>query len=393
MNHIAYVLPPAHGHVNPVLAVIRELVRRGEQVTCYNTPEFREVLEHAGAAFRPYAATAMTSAELSRLLAKGGLPKIAALVLRSTELVLPRLLEDLASEPPDLLVVDSVALWGEMAGRILRVPTAGSISHFVLDDRLLGFRDFVTMIWQAIPVLPSIVAARRRLTRRYGAGYPVRRGLFPMRGVVNVVFTARDLQPDSRRLDDTFLFVGPSIDPKLRRGAAADVPPPPGRRIYVSLGTIHHTHTAFFKTCLEAFAGYPAQVVLAVGSDEAVAALGPVPENCVVRSSVAQLEVLQRTDVFVTHGGMNSVHEALYYGVPLVLIPHQAEQLFNARCIERQGAGVLIDAQVRGRRVTARRLRATVDAVLSTARFGERARDVQRSLRATGGYGAAADAI
>lgn len=44
-------------------------------------------------------------------------------------------------------------------------------------------------------------------------------------------------------------------------------------------------------------------------------------------------------DVFVTHGGMNSVSESLVYGVPMVVIPFVSDQPVNARCIEKLGVG------------------------------------------------------
>ena len=52
-----------------------------------------------------------------------------------------------------------------------------------------------------------------------------------------------------------------------------------------------------------------------------------------------QLEVLNISDVFITHGGMNSISEALVYGVPMVVIPFVSDQPVNARCIEKLGVG------------------------------------------------------
>ena len=58
-----------------------------------------------------------------------------------------------------------------------------------------------------------------------------------------------------------------------------------------------------------------------------------------VYSSVPQIEVLKEADVFVTHGGMNSVSEALVLGTPMVVIPFVSDQPVNARCIEKLGEG------------------------------------------------------
>ena len=61
-----------------------------------------------------------------------------------------------------------------------------------------------------------------------------------------------------------------------------------------------------------------------------------------MRASVPQLDLLARVDLFVTHGGMNSVSEGLYYGVPLVGVPQQLEQALNGRQAARHGAGIVV---------------------------------------------------
>ena len=61
--------------------------------------------------------------------------------------------------------------------------------------------------------------------------------------------------------------------------------------------------------------------------------------NVHIYNSVPQIEVLRMADAFVTHGGMNSVSEAMAYGVPMVVIPFVSDQPVNARCVERIGIG------------------------------------------------------
>src|SRR5437868_6970972 len=54
MAKYVFLNVPAHGHVNPTLAVAQELVRRGQAVSYYLTDEFRDVVEATGAVFEPY---------------------------------------------------------------------------------------------------------------------------------------------------------------------------------------------------------------------------------------------------------------------------------------------------------------------------------------------------
>ena len=141
---------------------------------------------------------------------------------------------------------------------------------------------------------------------------------------------------------------------------------------------MHHTNTSFYQTCFQAFADYPAQFILSAGRQANMAELGSIPSNFIVRPFVPQLEVLQAADVFITHGGINSVHEGLYYGVPLILIPHQFEQLLNARQVTARNAGLLIDEQVQHKPVTAERLRQALQYVLTNPAYAAGAKKIQQ---------------
>jgi len=121
------------------------------------------------------------------------------------------------------------------------------------------------------------------------------------------------------------------------------------RTVYVSLGTLFNTDAAFYRTCFEAFAGEDFQVIMAIGGSVIKESLGTPPPNFVVASHVPQLEVLPRVAAFVTHGGMNSVSESLYCGVPVVVIPQMGEQAVVGRRVEQLGAGLYL-AKERSRR-------------------------------------------
>ena len=64
-----------------------------------------------------------------------------------------------------------------------------------------------------------------------------------------------------------------------------------------------------------------------------------LPDNFIVRPFVNQGEILKHASLFITAGGMNSIHEALYYGVPCLICPQQGEQLLNAKRFEAMGFG------------------------------------------------------
>ncbi len=394
MRKLIYLNIPAYGHVNPTLPVVQELIRRGDQVLYYNTETFRRPIERTGATFRAYPETILTPEGISRVLQDGNLSNVSVLLLRAAEALVPFVVEELAQEAPDLLIYDATVLWGRIAARRLKLRSVASISTFILDLKsgILGRRDMLSMLGQTLPNLPRIFAPRIRLSRRYGNAFPTTRTLFPVLGDRNIVFTARELQPDTSLIDETFRFVGPSINPQTRSEDFPFERLNEGRVVYISLGTVHRSRD-FIRQCFEAFRNYPAQFILSAGKETGIEALGDIPANFIVRQSVPQLAVLERADGFITHGGINSVQEGLYYGVPLLVIPQQVEQLFNARIVAAQGTGLVLDEALKGREVVAETLRQMLDQLLNEPSYRAAAVMVQKTLRASGGYPQAADEI
>jgi MGT family glycosyltransferase len=131
-----------------------------------------------------------------------------------------------------------------------------------------------------------------------------------------------------------------------------DLPNPPefpfskldGRKvIYATLGTVYGRNRSFFRRCIEAYRQLAdCCVVLSTGNGLDPAELGEVPPHIIIRPFVPQWEILARADLFITHGGMNSIHAGLYHGVPMIVMPQgiATDQQGNARTIERLGAGV-----------------------------------------------------
>lgn len=129
--------------------------------------------------------------------------------------------------------------------------------------------------------------------------------------------------------------------------------------------------------------------MLSIGRQTDLATLGPVPENFLLSAYVPQLEILPRTQVFVTHAGTNSVVESMYFGVPMVLIPQQPEQHLHAQHVVDMGLGVMLDKEA----VNATSLLTAVERIAHDPTYRERIQHTQQSVRTAGGYQRAADAI
>jgi MGT family glycosyltransferase len=394
MSKMIFLNFPGHGHVNPTLPVVAELIRRGHEVIYYNTEEFRPPIERTGAFFRPYPEPNPESAELA--IVAQNLVNVTRLILSESGRLLPFLLRELEREMPDVVVYDSITLWGMQAAHLLRLPSVSSISTFVQEDvrGLMTWRDGVHLLRRALPALPDLLRRRRELVRTYGPEIFPHKDLFPAVGDENIVYTSRAFQPETPFINDTFHFVGPSINPATREDTGFPWAQLNGRPlIYVSLGTLYHVNTNFYRLVFDAFHDHPGQFVLSAGSMTELATLGPIPPNFIVCNSVPQLQLLKHVDLFITHGGMNSVNEGLYYGVPLVVIPQQMEQLLNARQVAAHRAGLILGERPPYGRTTSQELRQSVAQALDDGRYRENARRIGDSFRETGGFGLAAEII
>jgi UDP:flavonoid glycosyltransferase YjiC (YdhE family) len=116
--------------------------------------------------------------------------------------------------------------------------------------------------------------------------------------------------------------------------------------VYCSLGTLNLLHNPkclhFLEQVLEVFRQKPEwNLVLATGMIE-TRQLSKVPDNVLVYKKVPQLEVLKRCEVIITHGGLNSVLEAIDHKVPLLVYPlnERWDQNGNAARVEYYGVGL-----------------------------------------------------
>lgn len=128
---------------------------------------------------------------------------------------------------------------------------------------------------------------------------------------------------------------------------------------------------------------------MSIGEKTQISELGDIPKNFMVKNYVPQTEVLKYTKVFITHGGMNSTNEGLYYGIPLIVIPQSADQPIIASQVANIGAGIKLQMQ----NLTENQLREAVNDVLTHPTFHQVAETMRVSFQKSGGYEKAVDEI
>ena len=385
MSKIVFFNIPAHGHTNPTLEVVKELVDRGHQVWYYSYNIMSEKIKSAGATFiscDDYNAEQKLSAKDSVRVGKD-LAFSTNLLVDTTLALDDKVCMEMTELKPDLIVADSMALWGKAVALKLGIPFVSSTTTFAFNQHSAkimkqGIGDLFKMLFS----MPKISKQVKRLK---GNGYPINDILDIIGSDDNthtIVYTSPLFQPYSATFSEKFAFVGPSIRP-----ATEEVEKKRDKMIYISMGTVNNNMMPFYKSCISALKDSEYQVIMSVGSLVDLKSFGKLPENISVYSYVDQIAVLEKADVFVSHCGMNSASESLYFEVPLVMLPQTSEQKGVAEQILRLGAGIMPD-KMKGTSVLN-----AINKILSDNKYKENAKKIAESFKASSGAKGAADKI
>lgn len=383
MANILFFCIPAHGHTNPTIRVVEALVRRGHRVGYCSFEEFREKIQGAGAEYIPCDGfLPPTPVDLDKKVGKDFASLIEMVV--DTTLNMDGMVAGLmAGFRPDVIVSDSVCFWGKLFAYKYKVPFVCSTTTFAFNKHTAKLMKQRPM--ELLRMLLGMPRIQAKIQALQAGGSPVKDFVSIIQNdndTNTIVYTSKGFQPMAETFSDKYVFIGPSVPAAAARPQVGEKP-----RIYISLGTVLHDNIGFYQNCIEALGDLDCRVVISAGKKTDLSKLPNVPPHIEIFPWVNQMEVLANSDVFLTHCGMNSVHESLWQGVPMVLFPQHAEQYAVAVRAEELGAGVRIRS---GRAAV---IRKAVTQVLQNTSFRAAAQAMQAEFHACGGPEQAADFI
>jgi MGT family glycosyltransferase len=176
----------------------------------------------------------------------------------------------------------------------------------------------------------------------------------------------------------------------VRDEAQFDVPVLPDDRgplVYLSFGSLGSIDTGLVDRMIRVFATIDARFIVNVGGG--LDAFHQVPDNVFLGSWFPQPSVVAQSDLFIHHGGNNSFCEALFFGVPSLVMPYCWDGHDNAQRAAAIGAGVRMHRSD----WTADEFRAAILALLADSPMREVLKTQARIMQAKPGNEAAADAI
>ncbi len=386
MSHFLFVVPPLAGHVNPTIAVGRELAARGHDVAWAGPREVVADLLPAGARFLPVGdplpagVLAVTRGEVDHLRGTAAVKHLVAeFLVPLNEAMLPGVRAAVDGFAPDVLVVDQQALAGVAVARSRGLPWATSAStSATLHDGL-----------EVLPRLKDWADGLQRDFLRSAGVDGEAAATMEIRFSPHLVLVfSTEAFVGRSGFPDHYAFVGPSIGSRrddapfdwdwLDGGGDDDRPV-----VLVSLGTLNtHNGGPFFRKAAAALASLGVRGIVVAPPD----LLGDAPPGVLVTPRVPQLALMPRVAGVVCHGGHNTVCEALAHGVPLVVAPIRDDQPTIADQVVAAGAGL----RVKFGRVTAEGLRDAIGTILTDPAIRAGAARVRDSFATAGGAAAAA---
>lgn len=392
--HIAMFSIAAHGHVNPSLEVIRELVARGHRVTYAIPPAFAEKVAGTGAEPKLWNSTLPSPDADPEAWGSTLLDNVEPFLADAIQ-ALPQLVEAYDGDEPDLVLHDIASYPARVLAHRWGVPAIS------LSPCMVAWEGYEQEVAEPMWEEPKKTERGRAYYERFQAWLeengitqhpdpPPEGGPPAGRPDRSLVLIPKALQPNADRVDETvYSFVGAC---QADRTAEGDWQRPAGAEkvVLVSLGSAFTKQPAFYRECVRAFGDLPGwHLVLQVGRHVDPAELGDLPANVEVRSWVPQLTILKQADLFVTHAGAGGSQEGLATATPMIAVPQAADQFGNADMLQALGVARHVPTD----EATAELLRETALALVDDPEVAGRLKDIQAEMAGEGGTRRAADLV
>ncbi len=373
---ILFTFEGGSGHYNPLVPIARAAESAGHTVAFACAPRQLAMVEAAG--FQAFAAgidvgsTPATEAMEDHYMATPAIAEREAYLLREgfAGWYARHKAADIVTLGemwrPDLLVRDEIDFGSAIAAERLGLPhanvlviAAGSfVRHELVAEPLNTLR-----LEYGLPPDPDLAMLSRYLVL---APFPpsYRDPAFPLPA------TAYALRP---------LLPEPTREEQLPPWAANLTGAP---TVYFSLGTAFASSLRdVFARVIAGLRGLPINLIVTVGRRIDPADFGEMPANVHIERYISQSLILPRCDLVITHGGSGSVMGALAHGVPLAVIPLNADQPLNAERCAALGVGRVIG----GEDITSAMARDAVEEMLANPEYRRNAGRLRDEIAALPG--------
>jgi len=410
---IAFLGVRVLGHLNPMTTLARKLKVRGHDVVFISVLDSEPYVRAAQLPFIPYCEKEMPlglvrqeAEQLSKLQGQAALEFTIRVVASGLETFFKNLPQTLLEARVDALVLDQVDTGLGLVPMHLGIPYVHVSNALHLDysgntplcifdwphettpEALARNRAGVRGFMQAYEPVTSVAHA---YAAQVGLNIDWTDPLATMSELAWLTQTPEEFDFESPHWPSQFHYTGPFHDGLGRIESDFPWDRLTGEPlVYASMGTLLNGLESVFSAIAQAVEQRPGmQLVLSIGDSLDSKQISSLPANCIIVHNAPQIELLKRSALCITHAGLNTTLEALTQGVPMVAIPVSIDQPGVAARIAYTKTGAYVPIQ----EMTASRLSALIDEVMSNPEYRQNANNIKQAIAETNGLERATDLL
>lgn len=419
-KHVMVISVPLMGHTNQLIAISEELVRRGYRVSIVIHPTAKTWISDPNIQFIPWTAQSLDSEDEYSPEKDTFWHKISQEPhpWRSNQMMLERIttfyrlmyesLKRLLQEHhPDCLIIDRAVvpaidlaiqqqlpfmIQTRFLGQFVKPSPdqpqfgTGYSAQMNLWQKLLNFLSPRLEAFYLLPTLLKLNQIRQNCTHQKDLPDP-------WKNQTIIVGTSFEIEPQ-RPLPANVHLVGPIFSSKQKPvgDSLHDWLESDGKTgvIYMAFGTLATLNAWQAKALIEGLAETGLKVLWSLPENQR-SILPKLPSTVRIESFVPQLAVLSHPSVvaFVSHCGMNSIHESLYHGKPILALPVFGDQHYNAARLVDLGVALKLNK----RSFSRTEVSSKINHLLHNPCYQEKALHLSTKLKQTDGLNQAAQLV
>ena len=355
MAKVVFLMDTEEGHIIPSFGLANSLKKNGHQVVYFSIVDNREVVLEQGFDFYPI---------LEEIYFKGYKKKLKDIVrLKGTGDGIKDLEKEYVDHIGHLINGSYDELLREVAADLYVMST------FLHSDTLiLHYKYHITPViftpflrepgrtpasecldyFNNVPP-EEIMKVMDAFSEELGDLTSLHQLVKPMDSFCEIVVCPRELDISQDALRENVHYIGPSIrnEDFAANASVFDGISPDKKIIFASLGSqaskYGETGFLFFTKLVRIMKAEELRdchLILALGNDYLIENLEEAPKNVTICKWAPQISVLKRASLAIIHGGLGSIKECIYFGVPMILFPMGYDQPLNAKRVAYHGLGL-----------------------------------------------------
>lgn len=243
---------------------------------------------------------------------------------------------------PVLIIYDGYAIWGREIANKLNIPCIANLTTQIF-SREIFYNNINRFLYGYIEegmskksIMREIGMYEKILSKKYDNEDFKFCDCLCALGTKNFLYYYEEMSCFSSSIDDSCVLLGPYI---FRNSLTIEKTK---KIIYVSFGTILKLKELVIN-CVNAYKDMGYQIYVAAGEyEEELKEIYKQYSNIIISKCQPQINILEVADLFISHGGQNSVMESVFLGTPILSIPQANDAFILADYIENNGIGKVL---------------------------------------------------